>query len=93
MQEHPWVFCEGLLFWGERRGLFLVWMLAVSFLSMCRLLSLDAECASLGLVCASIEMRAMGRALLSVPGCWTLDSGKDLHEGGIGYSWVQGPGQ
>ena len=36
MWECPWVACEGVLFFFPV-GLFFVWMLAVSFLSVCRL--------------------------------------------------------
>ena len=36
MQEYPWVFCEGLLLIFDMS----VWILAVSFLSVSRLLSL-----------------------------------------------------
>ena len=56
MQEHPWVVCKGLLcvcVLGVGGSLLLIWMLVISFLSVCRLLSP---------LCAAREMEAVGRA-------------------------------
>ena len=51
MQEHPFIFCEGLLFiFGTG-----VWLFSVSFFGVSQLLSPSAEC-------VSREKEAMGRA-------------------------------
>ena len=61
MQEHLWVACKGLLV-SLAWGLILVWIFALSFLSMCRLYPLDRGCAFVWPVHISRETEAMGRA-------------------------------